>query len=214
MRFWLHHPHKQLAERRQHVGVGTGSHTVRCCGKLARREHPKRYILPRSSSFLATARHEVENVTRRVGIDRTLSHHRRLCRGRAVASTVPLVGRIERRQVQGIDHIADVMSQVPWGNPLLQVRRQKQGLVAAGKHETWSASGVPTRNWRIGIILPPAQIHPQPVRYQLCRADLSAAHAPSCQVRSLASRSLASHSRWSCSQLRSSSSQVSKPSSR
>ncbi len=116
----LHHPHKQLAELRQ---MSAAELTYRAMlREVARREHPKRYFL------LQLPRHRARGeCARRVGIDQHLDHHRRLVGG--VASTVPLVGRIERRQVQCIDHIADVMSQVPWGNPLLQVQRQKQGLV-------------------------------------------------------------------------------------
>ena len=165
----LHHPHKQLAELRQ---MSAAELTYRAMlREVARREHPKRYIL------LQLPRHRARGeCARRVGIDQHLDHHRRLVGG--VASTVPLVGRIERRQVQCIDHIADVMSQVSWGNPLLQVRPAKARVGPAGRHETWSASGVPTTQLAYRIILPPAQIHPQPVRYQLCRADLSAAHAP------------------------------------
>ena len=141
----LHHPHKQLAELRQ---MSASELTYRAMlREVARREHPKRDIL------LQLPRHRARGeCAPRVGIDQHLDPHRRLVGG--VASTVPLVGRIERRQVQCIDHIADVMSQVPWGNPLLQVRRHKQGVGPAGRHETWSASGVPTRNWRIGSYFP------------------------------------------------------------
>ena len=140
--------------------------------EVARREHPKRHIL------LQLPRHRARGErARRVGIDQHLDHHRRLVRG--VASTVPLVRRIERRQVQCINHVADVVSEVTRGNPLLQVRRQKQGLVRLvatirGRHRA-----VPKRNWRIGSYCPLPPIHPQSIRYQLRRADFSAAQAPS-----------------------------------
>ena len=139
--------------------------------EVARREHPKRHIL------LQLPRHRARGErARRVGIDQHLDHHRRLVRG--VAPAVPLVRRIERRQVQRINHVADVVSEVTRGNPLLQVRRQKQGLVRLvatirGRHRA-----VPKRNWRIGSYCPLPPIHPQSIRYLLRRADFSAAQAP------------------------------------
>ena len=165
-----HHLHKQLAELPQ-MSASELAHRA-MLREVARREHPKRHIL------LQLPRHRARGErARRVGIDQHLDHHRRLVRG--VAPTVPLVRRMERRQVQCINHVADVVSEVTRGNPLLQVRRQKQGLVRLvatirGRHQA-----VPKRNWRIGSYCPLPPIHPQSIRYQLRRADFSAAQAPS-----------------------------------
>ena len=164
-----HHLHKQLAELPQ-MSASELAHRA-MLREVARREHPKRHIL------LQLPRHRARGErARRVGIDQHLDHHRRLVRG--VAPTVPLVRRIERRQVQCINHVADVVSEVTRGNPLLQVRRQKQGLVRLvatirGRHRA-----VPKRNWRIGSYCPLPPIHPQSIRYLLRRADFSAAQAP------------------------------------
>ena len=86
------------------------------------------------------------------------------------------------------NHVADVVSEVTRGNPLLQVRRQKQGLVRLvatirGRHQA-----VPKRNWRIGSYCPLLPIHPQSIRYQLRRADFSAAQAPRRQSPGLGTR--------------------------
>ena len=87
------------------------------------------------------------------------------------------------------------MSEVTRGNPLLQVRRQKHGLLRLVSTKRRRHRTVPTRNWWIGSYFPLPSIHPHPFQYQLCRADFSAAQAPRQRIGRLKenSRGVAQH---------------------
>src|SRR5439155_5613812 len=63
-----------------------------------------------------------------VGIQQEFDHHRRMKR-RLPATVAFFIGRENRTQVQLIHHIAEKQSQVPFGKPIAQGRRQKKQLL-------------------------------------------------------------------------------------
>ena len=74
-------------------------------GEVLRPKDPKRHILLKRPRNGSRGKHP-----RRVGVNQNLHHHRRLIGG--VATTVTLIRRIERAQVERIDKVADVMGQM------------------------------------------------------------------------------------------------------
>ena len=87
--------------------------------KVARRQNPERNILFQLPRDPARREHP-----RRVGVEQHLHHHPRLIR--RVATAVPLVPSVERRQIQTVHQIADMVRQVALGQPLPHVGRQQQ----------------------------------------------------------------------------------------
>ena len=106
--------------------------------KVARRQHPETNVLFQLPSD--PARREYP---RRVGVEQHLHHHPRLIR--RVATAVPLLQSVERRQIQTVHQIADMVRQVALGQPLPHVGRQQQRLVRhvgaeCGRHRVLPSS--------------------------------------------------------------------------
>ena len=90
--------------------------------KTARRQHPEPHVLFQLPRDPPRREHP-----RRVPVEQHLHHHPRVIR--RVATPVPLVRRVERRQVQTVHQIAHVVRQVTLGQPLPHIRRQQQRLL-------------------------------------------------------------------------------------
>ena len=110
--------------------------------EVARRQHPERHVLFQLPRNPTRRKH-----TRRVGVEQHLHQHPRLIR--RVATPVALVPRVERRQIQPVHQIADMVRQMALRQPLPYIRRQQQRLlrcVAAEcrRHQVPSSSGSST----------------------------------------------------------------------
>ena len=130
------HLHEQRLEIRQVPTPKLAQRPV--LRKVPRRQHPERHVLFQLPRDPARREHP-----RRVGVEQHLHHHPRLIR--RVATTVSLIQGVERRQVQTVHQVADVVRQMALGQPLPHVGRQQQRLIRrvgaeCGRHQVLSSS--------------------------------------------------------------------------
>ena len=114
------HLHKQRLEIRQMTPAKLANRPM--ARKIPRRQHPKCHVLLQLPRQPSGRKHP-----RRVPVDQHLRHHPRLIR--RLATTVPLVRRVKRRQVQSVHQIAHMVCQVPLRQPIPYIRRQQQPLL-------------------------------------------------------------------------------------
>ena len=103
------HLHKQRLEIRQMTAAKLAYRPM--ARIIPRRQHPKRHVLLQLPRQPPGRKHP-----RRVPVDQRLRHHHRLIR--RLATTVPLVRRVKRRQVQSVHQIAHMVRQVPLRQPI------------------------------------------------------------------------------------------------
>ena len=118
----MHHLHEQPLELLQVPAAKLAQRAV--ARKVPRPQHPKRHVL------LQLPRHPPQH-PRRIPVEQHLDHHPRLIRG--VATTVILIRRVERPQIQPVHQVAHVMRKVPFRKPIPHIRRQQQQLVRRGE---------------------------------------------------------------------------------
>src|SRR5271167_3776737 len=114
--------------------------------QVARRQYAKPYVLAQTPLDAPRAEHP-----HAIPIHQHLGHHPRIV-GRLPALLVP-IRRIQRRQVQMVDHIADEVDQMILGQPFTQARRKQKPLfwkvpTVALAHDPLCTTAVP---------VPPAQ---------------------------------------------------------
>ena len=115
-----HDLHEQRLERRQVLLPKLRDRSVR--RKIARRQHAIRDILfqlPRDPTR-----------RKRPGGIRVHQHrHHHLRIERLIAAPIPLVGRVERLQIQRGDRVGDEERQMAFGEPVARRRREQQRLI-------------------------------------------------------------------------------------
>ncbi len=112
----LDHLHEQ---RRQFLQVQRPKVAQRAVRrKVAGSQHPERHVLMQLARQLPRREH-----ARGVAVDQYLHHHRRV--ERLIARATSGVARVEGAQIQAVDGVADVVGQMPLGQPVLQGRRQQ-----------------------------------------------------------------------------------------